>query len=292
VQPQFDNNLLASFFMYAEHRTAQCGGAFQTLTMRLFPTVDSTLPAGWQSYSAPLKGWIYNSGVSGARVINEVSGGGFSAPLTRASGIHIDYPNGRVLVPTSLGTNLTLTGCASACEVNHYLPNETEEQLLTQGKFFVNPQNVYPLTASGAPPHAYATPAIFINPLQTRNEPFEFGGRYNTKTTISLTVLAETPFQLNAIFAIWRDARFQYFPLFETIYDPLDQWGDFKGGTGFNYLAYAATWGTPGNIVYIEDVHTAKVSDKVRMNPQLFAGIIDLDMSFVRQPTATSSIFG
>jgi len=49
-------------------------------------------------------------------------------------------------------------------------------------------------------------------------------------------------------------------------------------------MSYIATYGTPGNIVYIENVRASKVSDRVLLNPQLFAGIIDLEVGFVRTP--------
>ena len=282
---QPENNLLASFFLYAEHTVLQNGKAYQTLTTKLFPTQDRAIPSSHRGYSSPLKGWVADSGVSGACIINSVSGGGYSAPLTRASGVIFDYVNGRVIVPTTLGTNLTLTGTASTPEVRVYLPNESEEQLLTQDKYFVNPSYYSPLTASGAPPGAYATPAVFINPLATRNEAFALGGLVDSKTTITATAFTESSYQLNALFSIFRDMRFRCFPYLSVTNDPLNQWGDVKGGTGYNYLAYIATHGTPGNLVYIENVRASKVSDKVRLNPQLFAGIIDLEVAFVRLPT-------
>jgi hypothetical protein len=286
VIAQPENNLLASFFLYAEHTVLQNGRAYQTLTTRLFPTQDRSLPAGYQGYSSPLKGWVADSGVSGVAVINSVSGGGYSAPLTRASGARFDYINGRVILPTSLGANLALTGTASYPELRVYLPNESEEQLLTQDKYFVNPSYYSPLTASGAPPGPYATPAIFINQLTARNDAFALGGLVDTKSTITVTAFAESNYQLNALFSIFRDMRYQCFPYLDVTADPLNQWGDVKGGdaTGYNYLNYTSTYGTPGNLVYISDVRASKVSDKVRVNPQLFAGIIDLEVAFVRLP--------
>ena len=291
--PQQENNLLASFFLFIDYKVLQQGVAYQTLTTRLFPTVDRTLPAGYQGYSAPLKSFVYCSGVSGAIVINNVSGGGYSEPLTRGSGIFIDYVNGRAIVPTSLGTNLVLTGTASFPDIRCYLPNETEEQILTQGKYFVNPRFYSPLSASGAPPGTYTTPAIFINQLSARNEPFQFGGLVTSMSTITVTALCESNFQLNALFSIFRDLRFQYFPMMNAISDPLNQWGDLKGGaaTGYNYLGYVASYGQPGNLVYIGDVRASKVSDRLRLNLQLFVGIIDLEVSYVRQAPLNSNIF-
>jgi len=277
--------------MYSEYRTLQYGVAWQTRTMRLFPTVDPSLPTGFQGYSAPLGGFVYDSGVTGAYIIQSVSGGGFSAPLTRDSGIHIDYLNGRVLVPKSLGTDMVLTGTASVPDFRFYQPNESEAQVITQNKYFVNPRYVYPLSTSGLPPNIISTPAVFINPLTVKNDPFEFGGRIVTKTTFSMTVFAESNAQLNAMLGLWADARYQYYPQLNTISDPIDQWGDTKGGTGWNYLSYVATYGQQGNLVYIDNVHTSKVSDKVRVNPQLFVGIIDVDTEYVRQSPLGTNIF-
>jgi hypothetical protein len=283
VVPQAQNSLLASFFLFADYKILQQGVAYQTLTTRLFPTQDRTLPTGYQGYSSPLKSWVYDSGVSGAVVINSVSGGGYSAPLTRASGIRIDYINGRVIVPTSLGTNLVLTGTASTPEIRVYLPNESEEQILTQDKYFINPRFHSPLSASGAPPGSYTTPAIFINQISAHNEAFQFGGLVDSQSTITITALCESN----------RDLRYQYFPMMNTISDPLNQWGDVKGGagTGYNYLGYVASYGFPGNLVYISEVRASKITDKVRINPQLFAGIIDLEVSYIRQAPLNSNIF-
>ena len=280
--PQYDNNLLASVFLWAEYKTLQVGQAYINLTCRLFPTVDRSLPAGYQSYSFPIKGWNYDSGVSGALVINSISGGGYSEPLTRASGVHFDYINGRAIVPTSLGTNLILTGTASVKQINHYQANESEEALLTQSKYFVNPRFINPLTASGAPPHIYATPAIFVNPVQMKNNAYAFGGLVDSKSTISLVVLAESNFQLNAVLSLFRDTRYQYFPLISIDQDPLDQWGDLK--SGYNYQQYITDYGTPGNLVYIEDTYTAKLSDAAKMNQQVFAGLVDLECCYIRLP--------
>jgi len=290
MSPGNDNNLYAAFYLYVNYRLLQYGVAFQNMTTRLYPTVDRSLPSGFQGYSSPLKGWVYDGGVTGAVIINSISGGGYSAPLTRASGLHFDYINGRVLVPTSLGTNLTLTGTAAMCEVNTYLPNETEDPMITQGKYFVNPRFVFPLT-TGAPPGVYATPAIFINSLGSKNEAFTFGGLIRTKNTFSITVFAETNYQLNTILGIFRDSRYGCFPMTNTIEVPLDGWNDLKQGSGFNYVTFCQSWGLAGNLVNIDEVYTSKVSDRVKMNPQLFCGVIDMDVSFVRQAPVTTNIF-
>ncbi len=285
-----DNNLFVSVFLYAEHQYLQLGQAYNTVTTKLYYTPDTRLPAGFASYNSPIKQWVYDSGVSGAYIINEVSGGGFSAPLTRASGIHVDYENGRVIVPSALGTSLTLTGTYSYKEVNIYAPSETEEQILTQNKYYLNPRYGMPFN-SGVSPYVYATPAMFMNILASRNEAYQFGGLVDSKSTVSFTILAETNFQLTALLSLFRDMRYQYIPMCNLPDDPLDQWGDVKGGTGYNYLTVVRNFGVPGNLIYVENTHTARVKDISRLNPRQFAGIVDLDLSYIRQSPIGSNLF-
>lgn len=291
MRASYANNLYLSVYIWAEHLIAQTLQAYNVQTTQLYYTPDPSLPAGYVSYNAPQKGWIYDGGVTGAYIINEVSGGAFTNyPLTRASGIHIDYTNARVILPASFGTNLSLTGTASVKQVNLYAPSESEEQLLTQNKYFLNPRYSSPLN-SGIQPYLYATPAVFLNSLSSHNEPFQFGGLIDSKDVMSFTILAETNFQLTALLSLFRDTRYQYLPMCNLPDDPLDQWNDVKGGSGFNYATVVGMFGTPGNLIYVENTHTSKVADSIRLNPRLFAGIADLDLSYVRQVPITSNVF-
>lgn len=287
----YDNNLLASTYLWAENFYLSHTQAFNTITTPLYYTPDPALGTGYYGYSAPLKQWVYDSGISGTYIINSASGGAFTNyPLTRASGIHVDYENGRVIVPSSFGTGLSLTGTYTYKQVNIYIAPDSEQQMLTQNKFFLNPRYRAPLS-SGVPPYQFATPAIFLTPLTMNNEQFALGGLVDSKTSFTLTVFAETSYQLTALQSVFRDARYQYYPMLNTLNDPLDQWGDVKGGTGYNYNTFVNQFGQPGNLVYIENVRTAKVSDRLQLNPRQFAGVIDLDVAYVRQVPITTNIF-
>lgn len=280
--PQYDHALLCSCFNWVQNRFQNKLQAYINQTTPLYYTPDNELPPQWLGYSGPVKNWIYDSGVSGAWIIQSVSGGGFSAPLTRASGINIDYVNSRVIVPSGFGKAMALTGAVAVAEVNLYMVNEYEDPLLTQDKMFFNPRFVYPAT-SGIPPYVLATPAMFLNTLVDENEAFALGGLNNCRSTLSLTILAESNYQLNALLSTYRDARYDFFPLIPITQDPINQFGDTK--SGFNYNNLIAQYGTPGNLVYIENVHTSKISDRVKMNVGLFAGVVDFDLSYVRQTT-------
>ncbi len=278
---QFDNSLGISCYFYVQNRVQNLAQAYIPQTTPLYITPDTRI-TGYYSYAAPWKSWVFDSGVSGAQIINVVSGGGFSAPLTRESGVHFDYLNSRVLVPSGLGANLSLTGSYSISEFNFYVPQETQEYLLTQQKFFVNPRYQGTPT-SGIMPYSMVTPAIFVNTLDDSNEQFAIGGLNDTTTTFSLTCYTESDYQLKALTSLFRDARYKYIPLISIAQNPLDGWNDFKGGTGFNYNAIIAQYGSPGQLIYIKNVRTSKVSDKLKLNPGLFCAIIDMDLSYIRQ---------
>lgn len=285
---QFSNNLNISVFLWCENRVQAQGGAFFTATYPLFYIADPSLPSQYQRYSFPIKGLVYNSGISGAAIMQTISGG--TDILDRSSGINIDYVNGGVIVPSSWGTGLSLTGTSSFCEVNFYLPQETQETILTQGKMFRNP--LYNGLPTGAiPPYEYVTPAIFLNTLHNDTDAFALGGLINSTNIFSLSVFAESQFQLTAILSLYADAKYFYIPMLNTINDPLNGFGDTKSGMGYNYNDVISMWGTPGNLIYISSVKTAKVSDRVKMNPEYFVGLIDIEVNYIRQAPQGSNVF-
>lgn len=290
--PQFQSNLYASVYLFAEYRYMQWTVAFQNAQIKFYYAPDPQLPTGYRSYASPWRQFVYDSGVSGAAILNVVSGGPSFAtyPLTRASGLYIDYEHGRVIVPAAFGTALTLTGYGAFKEVNMYQPTESEEQLLTQSKFFVNPRYRSAAT-SGMAPYVMATPGIFLNMLSAHNDAYQFGGMVDTKTTMSMVILAESQFQLRALFSIFSDCKYQYIPMLNTVDDVLNEYGDYKGGTGFNYITTCSMFGRPGNLIYVENVRTARVSDKLKMNPGIVADIVDLELSYIRSAPITTNVF-
>lgn len=278
---QFDNALLASVFLWAENRVANKMQAYINTGGQLYYAPDPRLPPALIAYGSPWKQWVYDSGVSGAQILQSVQTP--SGTIDRSSGLIVDYINGRVLLPSGMGSGLNLTGSWAVHEINHYLPNETEEQILTQtDRYYFNPRFVGQATGA-VPPYSFVTPCTFLNTLHSVNKPFSFGGMNDSTTTVSFAIFAETTFQLTALLSSFRDARYQYIPLLTVYQDPLNQWGDTY--SGYNYNAYIAQYGTPGNLVYVEDCQTAKVSDRVKMNPQYFIGLADLTLSYPRLST-------
>jgi hypothetical protein len=282
--PQFTNSSLASFFLWAENRVTNFGQAYQKYASRLYYQPDSSLGTGFVAYAAPFRQWVCDSGVYGAHIVNEISGNG-GQTYDRTSGIHFDYNGGRIIAPTTLlGTNSVVSGSYSFKEINFYLTNEPADRILSQDSKFLNPR--YNGKPTGAlPAQTISTPAIFISSLKTKNEPFEFGGTDMTNVYMTMTVMTQTPYQMDAVFGILADTQYKYIPIIDTYDDPIDEWGDTKNGAGYNYNNYLAAKGSPGNLMYIKNVDTSRLSDRYRadaVNQSLYVGIIDFQLQYPR----------
>ena len=282
MKAHFGNQALASFYLWAENRYLNQQQAYINYTSRLYYQDDNSAPAGYVAYAAPFKQWVYDSGVAGAIVINAISGS--NGQIDRGqSGIKFDYDNGRVLLPTGFGTTAQLTGSYSIKEVNIYQSNITQDELLTQGKFYINPRFLSTPTGT-LPAYTMTTPAIFVNSLKVENKPWALGGTDMCHYNMSMAIYTETPFQLQALLGCFEDAARSYIPILDITDDPIDELGDLK--TGYNYLSLRDLRGTPGNLMLINDVKTATISDvriRMNLNQGLYAGIVDMDVSFPRQ---------
>jgi hypothetical protein len=277
---QFSNLSNLSMYQWLQNEVLTKGQAYITNTSRLYYDNDPRLPSGYVSYASPFKQWVYDSGI--APVPSGISGSfGFLGRGT--SGLKFDFENGRVLM-SGVGTDMTISGSYTFKELNFYLANSNEESVIVNEKYYLNAR------FSGAPtgpipPYKITTPAIFVNQLNSNNNPFALGGIDETIVNFSLIIMAETMPQLDAVLSICRDTRYKYVPLLATSDYPINEWGDLKNGTGFAYTDLIASKGTPGNLYRIDRVMTSKLNAaRTDINETLFVGIVDLDLTFIREP--------
>ena len=277
MKNQFSNNALFSVYLWAENKFLNEGEAYINNTSKLYYTPDPRLPNN-VCYSAPFKQWVYDSGVNGANIPISISGS-FGTINKGESGLKIDFDNGRVILDKSLGRNLNISGSYSIKELNFYISNETEENIIITDKYYFNPRYAYKPT-SGIAPYSMSTPAIFITMNGAESEPFALGGMMDTRPRLSLVVMAESSYQLNNILSFFNDKKHKYIPYLDLALDPINEYGDLK--SGYNYNNYISQYGTPGNLLFIEDVETSYLSDEVKTNYKLFLGEIDLYLSYPR----------
>lgn len=279
MQPQFSTTTLISSYLFLDNLLLQNGMAFTNYTSQLTYQPDPRLGPGFVAYQAPFKQFVWDSGVSGAQIMNSISGGSIGTLQRGQSGMMVDFMNGRVILPASFGTKLVITGSYAFKDFNMYFANQSQERILFTNKYYLNSR----FGNTGLPPpYAFVTPAIFITNANSTNDNFAFGGIYNTTFTISLNVLAENLSQLEGALSIFVDAKHGFLPMVDPSIWPLNEYGDYKSGFNYNMICLPTSYGNPGNLYFISDIKATKVSDYAKIDEAIFLGIVDMTIQKVR----------
>lgn len=267
----FSTVTLLSFGQWLDNWLAGTGQGYFNTSSRLYYQPDPRLPAGNVAYASPFRSWVCDSGVGGAIIADRVSGslgpGGTGAITRGQSGMIVDYANGRVIFPSSVGTSAIISGSYAVKEFNVYFANQSAERQVFTTKYALNSR----FNCTGIPPpYAMVTPCVFISNEVSENDNWAFGGLYNTRHDLTVYVMAETPGQLEGALSVMADAYEAHFPQLDTSTVPLGPSGDVK--SGYNYGTLLAQYGTPGNVYTITDVQATKIGDGVKLDQNIWMG--------------------
>lgn len=278
MNTQYSQLATVSFYQWLDNYILQRGHAFTNYTSQFYYQPTPVPPPGMVAYASPFKSFVWDSGVSGANILESVSGS--AGTIHRGqSGMKVDFLNGRVLLNSAVGTNATISGSYSFKDLNVYFANDTQEKMVFTNKYYLNSR--FGNLVTGIPPaNAMVTPCIFVSNVNSQNENWAFGGLYNTKINMSLNVLAETQTQLNGVLSLLTDAKDIVFPLLPESAWPLNSYGDYK--SGYNYVAMQNQYGAGNNTLFIDEVRTAKVSDYALIDQSIFLGLVDVTISKAR----------
>lgn len=299
MQPQFQHKLITSFTLWLDNHLLTKGQAFRNINNHtLIHKSDPTL-TDQNIFSSAYKQWVFDSSVPNATVNNYVSGLGFT-DLNRSlySDLKIDYNNGRIMYDSS---NTAITSSTkfqvnfAVKDFNIYVTDETEEDLVIENKY--NTNNRYSSLTDSTPiePYVPVTPAIFVSFQESQNKPFALGGLDETSTEIRCVIFAENSFQLDGALSILNDSNKKTIAEIDFEDYPLNEFGDLKtgansynltdgdGNPSFNYTGLAAS---KTSQFFIEDVIVSKLSDRIKqkINPNLFIGFVDFEISKHRNP--------
>jgi len=280
MKPQYQHELMTSFFLWFDHELLQKGEAYSNKTGTLYAQSDSRLPNSYISLQSNYKQWVNDSSITGA--INPIIPTDFEGS-GRANDIVFDFENGRLIETGSVvSAGDTLTGTFAVKDFNVYLTNETEEDLIIENKFKLNSRYGTP-TMSGIEPYDQVTPAIFLNVEFSRNEGFALGGMDQTKSTIKAVVLADSDYQLDGALSIFTDSARKIVPKIPFSGHPSTEYGDIKGGS-YNYSGLTASY-TDGSF-FIDDVTVSKFSQRAQTSipGDIKVGFIDFEISTERFP--------
>lgn len=282
--PAFSHDVNNSFFLWFDNALMRKGQAFKTYTTKLYNYTDNRL-VGKVIYGSPYKQWAYDKSIAGITIPSGVTvDNTFIA--TGTSGMIIDFDNGRIIFNSGVSSSLTVSGTYSVKEINSYITDQPEDDLIVEGKYIQNSR--FTVTETYVPPYNPVTPSAFISMEKIDNNPFALGGEDETRILIKAVVFCENLYQLDGTLSVFADTFNTNFNVIPMIQHPLAEFNNLKTGlypTGYDYINVNKNSINNGKC-YIYDVTTSKIKDNVirELNPTLHIGFVDFEIGVIRYP--------
>lgn len=282
--PAFSHNVTNSFFLWFDNYLMRRADAYKTFTTKLYNYSDARLGNDKVVYGSPYKQWAYDKSITGLTIPTGFTIDG-TFISTGTSGMFIDFENGRIIFNSGVSTNLNITGTYSVKEINSYITDQPEDNLIIEGKYVTNSR--FTVTETYISPYNPVTPATFISIENVDNNGFALGGEDETRMRMKAVVFAESLYQLDGILSVFADSYNTNFNIIPMTNHPLGEYNNLKTGlypTGYDYVNVNKQY--TSNKCYIYDVTTSKIKDDVlkELNPTLHIGFIDWDIGNIRYP--------
>ena len=273
MKPQFQHKAVTSMMLWFENFFLSKAEAFSVQTGKFTYYSDIALPENYKAFGSEHKQTVYDSSISGAYIPSGVYINGVYSGFNNSTLI-FDHLNARIIA-SGISSSANVTGKFSPKEIGVYFTNDTEENVILNVQEKLN-QNV-------ANPHEFYTPyeqklpAIYIANQSMQNKPFAFGGMNETITKTTAIVLANQAYELDCILSVFADSYNENIPICDFDSQPLNQFGALKTG----YYSYADIKSKYKEHLFVKNVNSSKMSDKVRANllKQLYIGFIDFELS-------------
>ena len=284
MKPTFTHNVINSFFLWFDNFLMTKGDAYKTYTTKLYNYEDPRLGGGKVVYGSPYKQWVYDKNITAATIPS-----GFTINnqfvSTGTSGMKIDFDNGRIIFNSGVSTSLNVTGTYSVKEVNSYITDQPEDNLIIENKFVTNSR--FTVSENYIAPYNPVTPCIFASIETAHNTAFAFGGEDETKCVIKVVAFCENLYQLDGVLSIFGDSYNEIFSLIPMTGHPLGEFNELKTGvypTGYNYKNLSNVYNS--QTLFISHVETSKIRDSVikELNPILHIGFLDFEIKTYRYP--------
>ena len=284
MKPTFTHNVINSFFLWFDNFLMTKGDAYKTYTTKLYNYQDARLGADKVVYGSPYKQWVYDKNITGTTIPSGFTINNQFVP-TGTSGMKIDFDNGRIIFNSGVSTSLNVTGTYSVKEVNSYITDQPEDNLIIENKFVTNSR--FTVSENYIAPYNPVTPCIFASIETAHNTAFAFGGEDETKCIIKVVAFCENLYQLDGVLSIFGDAYNEIFSLIPMTGHPLGEFNELKTGvypTGYNYKNLSNAYNS--QTLFISHVETSKIRDSVikELNPILHIGFLDFEIKTYRYP--------
>ena len=284
MKPTFSHNVVNSFFLWFDNFLMTKGDAYKTYTTKLYSNPDFRLGNDKVAYSSPYKQWVYDKSITGATIPSGFTVNGTFLP-TGTSGMRIDFDNGRIIFNSGVPTNLNISGTYSVKEINSYVTDQPEDNLIIEGKYINNSR--FTVVETGIAPYNPVTPCVFASLETAHNTAFAFGGEDETKCIFKVVAFCENLYQLDGVLSIFGDSYNEIFSVIPMTAHPLGEFNEIKTGlypTGYDYNSVKKAYSS--ETLFISHVETSKIRDSVlkELNPILHIGFLDFEIKAYRYP--------
>lgn len=285
----FDHLLNSSLILWTRNLLENKGQCYSLGSGMFYDTQE--VYGGRFSYSLPFKPLVADSSISGATVMTGIYLDN-TFITTGVSGLTgIDYNRGAVyfisgITYASNPAHTRLSGNFSVSEFSYKLTNDPEENLLFETKYALKPKTNQTVTGLG--PSDATFPVIFFKPNGGRNNVFALGGIEETINSFRLIILAESQYQLDGASCLIRDKTRAILPLLTGVSEmPFNAFGGFSGPIHNYNTTFTGKFST-SNSATINDVRITRIvgqglTELRKINPAVFAGLVDIDVSSIRR---------
>ena len=285
MKVQFNNIVMSSMIFWFDNKLLNKGEAFTNHSSNFWP-ID-TRYFGYYTYGAPFKQMVIDESIGGASIISGVyiNGSFTEVGQNYLSGINASQGQLYFSQPVA-GAPSSISGNYAVKDFNVYLTSETEEDLLFETQFQLNPK--VSQNPTGLASNAETYPVVYLKYQGGENEPLAFGGLDKTNIRIRAIALSDNVFKLDALTSIFRDTSKTLVPLLYENDMPFNVLGSCTGHC-FNYLESTANKQADYDYLYIDNVNISKIDSRLtnsynRLNPNLFTAFIDFELSQNRYP--------
>jgi hypothetical protein len=287
LKTQFDHIILSSFYLWFESEllSARSSAYISDLPNQFKAITAKDIPAGYIAYQGGYRQLVAESSIDSPNSGFYVNNSFVSA---NASGFNVDYENGRIIVPAASGSSLAITGLCATKEVNTYISNDDEEQLILHGDFREVGQTTpyFYQQDDKLDEKTYFLPACFISLADSDNKPFSFGGEEDTQTRIRVAILTKDNYLIDGILSYFRDSarKCVYHVPYEDY--PYGKFNSLKSYP-YSYAALKASLGDSPTRSTIEKVIASKITNpdlRKNLGKEFQIGFLDFDLSTYRFP--------
>lgn len=289
MKAQFDQDLLSSFYLWFENRLIRDDiKAYVTDLENTFKYVEySDLPSDFVGYQGQFRQLVADHSVDSPNSGIFINGDFVTGDNTNNGSVFIDYSEGRVVLPLASGENLEITANSTVKEVNTYISNDSDLNVILQSDFLeVGQTTPYFFNQSEKlDEKTFFLPACFISLVSSSNQEACFGGKEETKSRIRVMVISRDNFVIDAVSSKCRDSVREI--ITRIPYE------DFPYGFSYSVKDFPYSYDnlkeefSDNYETHVSDVSVSKVfSERMRelLNRDLSVSLIDFDLSTYRFP--------